>query len=231
MMPKMRSSNLTAIGLVLALSAPALAQGNQATPAPASLANTATTPASPANDHSAKPDDYPLLSIALGEQGTTSLAFTIRDDGTTTDIRVEKSSGSVRLDDASVALAKHWLYKPAMQDGKPVAVPWQTNVLWSLRYTADELAAAGILILHPDASDFPAGTTVSGQDALTMVAIVIKPDSVVATKVVQTSGSRALDDAASKIATKAHFTPVTVNGKSVVSTTVVAVDWSQASEK
>jgi hypothetical protein len=43
------------------------------------------------------------------------------------------SSGHDRLDQAAVQCAQAWHYKPAMQNGQPVEVPWQTAVQWKLR--------------------------------------------------------------------------------------------------
>jgi outer membrane biosynthesis protein TonB len=47
-------------------------------------------------------DSYPPLSVVLGEEGSTVVGFTILKNGTVADVHVEASSGSLRLDSASV---------------------------------------------------------------------------------------------------------------------------------
>jgi TonB family protein len=49
------------------------------------------------------------------------------------DVVVLQSSGSQILDDAAVKCASRgWRFKPAMKDGKPVAVKMTTAVNWRL---------------------------------------------------------------------------------------------------
>jgi TonB family C-terminal domain len=75
---------------------------------------------------------YPPLAVRLRVQGTTTLGFTITTEGTTADVKVKVSSGDQSLDEAALTCARQWIYKPAMKDGKPVAVPWKAEVRWSL---------------------------------------------------------------------------------------------------
>jgi len=77
-------------------------------------------------------DDYPTLSRWLGDEGTTSLAFTVQADGTVSDVKVVKSSGHGRLDSAAVHCVSKWHYRPAIQDGRLAAMPWTASVTWSL---------------------------------------------------------------------------------------------------
>jgi protein TonB len=76
---------------------------------------------------------YPPISQRLGEEGVTLLAFTVTAEGTVANITVAKSSDSERLDSAAIACAASWRYKPAIEAGKPVSVPWKTNVVWKLK--------------------------------------------------------------------------------------------------
>src|SRR6266446_5891764 len=95
----------------------------------------APTPAVATTSHQVIADDYPAISIRLQEQGTVSVKFTINPDGSVTECAVATSSGKPRLDDAACTMVKkRWKYKPATQDGKPVAqtVP-QTNVVFQLK--------------------------------------------------------------------------------------------------
>jgi len=76
--------------------------------------------------------DYPAISVRLGEQGTTTLGFTITADGHVENVHVVNSSGSDRLDHAAVNCAESWRYKAAVRDNQPVAVPWKADVKWVL---------------------------------------------------------------------------------------------------
>lgn len=64
---------------------------------------------------------YPTLSRRLGEQGTVSLRVLINAQGQATEIRIETSSGSARLDQAAVAAIRTWRFVPALRAGKPVS--------------------------------------------------------------------------------------------------------------
>jgi periplasmic protein TonB len=76
--------------------------------------------------------DYPPISVRLGEQGVTKIGFTITTDGHVENVHVVGSSGSERLDNAAVGCAASWRYKAAVKEGAPVAVPWQAEVKWVL---------------------------------------------------------------------------------------------------
>jgi len=91
-----------------------------------------SSPASIGRPHTCQ-QDYPAISKRLGETGTTLLAFQIGTDGSISNISVANSSGSQRLDEAAVACAASWRYKPAIQSGVPVTVQWKTNVVWKLQ--------------------------------------------------------------------------------------------------
>ncbi len=100
-------------------------QSKMATPPPIS------SPASIGRPHVCM-QDYPAISQRLGEEGTTLLAFHITAQGEVTNVTVAKSSGSERLDNAAVNCASNWRYKPAVESGHPVEVPWRAEVQWVL---------------------------------------------------------------------------------------------------
>ncbi|HWY60811.1 MAG TPA: energy transducer TonB [Rhizomicrobium sp.] len=77
---------------------------------------------------------YPALSQRMGEQGTTSLSCEINVTGKPDSCKVEKSSGSARLDDAASSYVKdHYTWQPPTQLGKPVAATAHLNVIWDLK--------------------------------------------------------------------------------------------------
>jgi protein TonB len=107
-------------------------------PPPAPPAPPAPPPAAPtppeiiASTHTQPP--YPTISQRLGEQGTTLLNITIDENGHCTEASVASSSGSNRLDTAAMDYVKQrYRWRPATQNGKPVAIRTQIKVVWSLK--------------------------------------------------------------------------------------------------
>jgi TonB family protein len=76
--------------------------------------------------------DYPPTAIAANEEGKVLLGFFIRPDGTTRAPRVLQSSGFADLDRAAVECSRHFVYRPAKKNGKPVEVPWQIMVQFKM---------------------------------------------------------------------------------------------------
>jgi TonB family protein len=73
---------------------------------------------------------YPATALLNGESGTTTLKFVIGTDGKVSDIQLSQSSGFDDLDQAAIACARTWRYKPAMQNVAPVAVSWASKIVW-----------------------------------------------------------------------------------------------------
>jgi protein TonB len=91
-----------------------------------------TPPKSIDRTHTIPP--YPALSQRLGEQGTTRLKVTVGTDGKPTEVTVDKTSGSNRLDQAAVSHVKdNWRWEPAMRNGQPVVETIQVDVVWDLK--------------------------------------------------------------------------------------------------
>ena len=77
---------------------------------------------------------YPPEAVAAHVEGTTVVQFKITTAGSAKDISIHTSSGFKPLDDAAVACASEWKYKPATdKDGKPVEVPWKAQIVWDLK--------------------------------------------------------------------------------------------------
>jgi protein TonB len=91
-----------------------------------------TEPKEIAKTHTIPP--YPALSQRLGEQGTTRLKVALDATGKPTDVTVDNSSGSTRLDAAAVQWVKdNYRWEPATRDGKPVASTILVNLVWDLK--------------------------------------------------------------------------------------------------
>lgn len=81
------------------------------------------TAAGPGKGFPNSEDYYPPASMRLGEQGVVVVTACVDPNGKLAgDPKVEKSSGSTRLDEGALRLAKaaSGHYKPATEDGKPV---------------------------------------------------------------------------------------------------------------
>jgi protein TonB len=66
--------------------------------------------------------EYPAASRRMGEEGKAILRVLVNDKGRAERIEIQKSSGSPRLDEAARQAVQRALFKPYMEDGKPVAV-------------------------------------------------------------------------------------------------------------
>lgn len=71
---------------------------------------------------------YPAASRRMGEEGLVILAVHITETGRVSEIRLKKSSGYPRLDNAAIAAVKQWRYIPAMQGNAPIPF-WHTQAI------------------------------------------------------------------------------------------------------
>lgn len=92
----------------------------EAPPANAITASPAPASGPPSVDlavtHSTQPA-YPPASRRMNEEGVVALAVLVDERGRPADVRVERSSGFPRLDQAAVEGLRKWRFQAAMQDG------------------------------------------------------------------------------------------------------------------
>jgi protein TonB len=70
--------------------------------------------------------EYPPSSRRAGEEGTVTLAVLVQENGRPGEVKVAKSSGFPKLDEAAVKeVQRNWRFVPGKEDGKPVAM-WHT---------------------------------------------------------------------------------------------------------
>jgi protein TonB len=74
--------------------------------------------------HQVQPE-YPRLARDVGLEGTVWVKVLVGKDGNVKDAVVYKSSGTTTLDQAAVKVAPENKFKPAIQNGRPVAM-WVT---------------------------------------------------------------------------------------------------------
>ncbi len=67
-----------------------------------------------------KPPMYPKMSRKLKEQGRVILLLLVKADGTVAEVRIQRSSGFNRLDQAALNAVKRWTFIPAKQQGQAI---------------------------------------------------------------------------------------------------------------
>lgn len=94
----------------------------QATPsAQAAVAPTGNAEASIDYDFAPAPP-YPRSELQRGVEGTVVLRIEVDGEGRVMQVEIQHSSGNRRLDRAAQQqVARHWRFKPALRDGRPVA--------------------------------------------------------------------------------------------------------------
>jgi protein TonB len=70
--------------------------------------------------------EYPPASRRAGEAGTVTLQVFVKEDGRPGEVKIAKSSGFAKLDEAAVKeVQRSWRFVPGKEDGKPIAM-WHT---------------------------------------------------------------------------------------------------------
>jgi periplasmic protein TonB len=75
---------------------------------------------------------YPPASRRMNEEGAVRLRVLIDERGRPQEVKVAKSSGFPRLDEAAVTAVKRWVFAPAMQGGAAVSTWTQVSVVFQL---------------------------------------------------------------------------------------------------
>lgn len=80
--------------------------------------------------------EYPAAALRAGEEGDVVVSVCVDKDGRMSDVKLVKSSGSQRLDDATLkGLARTRLDPAVGSDNKPIAMcnpPYQFTLTWDL---------------------------------------------------------------------------------------------------
>lgn len=85
-----------------------------------------------------KVPEYPAAARRAGESGQTVISMCVDKEGRTSNVRVVKSSGFERLDDAAVKGLNNNRFEPAIgTDGKPIGMcdpnPYTFTYVWDLK--------------------------------------------------------------------------------------------------
>ena len=148
---------------------------------------------------------FPKEASETGAEGTTVMSFRIGTDGNTQNVQVESSSGYADLDQAAIKCAQRWHYLPAKSDGKPIEFDWKAKVVWVLA----ERPLDG-----PDGQEkscidqYPRQAASPGVHGTTKLTVQVAADgSVTDAIVLDTSGSKELDDLAAICVKKWRLLP------------------------
>ncbi|HWV15465.1 MAG TPA: energy transducer TonB [Cellvibrio sp.] len=102
-----------------------------APPAPKAEPAAVTKPKGKASN--TKPD-YPQASIRAGEEGVVGINIYVNEDGRVGEVKLEKSSGFERLDEAVLKHVKRaWKFTPCMQGETPVACWYPINLKMQIK--------------------------------------------------------------------------------------------------
>jgi len=94
--------------------------------APSGRADPSDRPAPRPADRPAEPlarvqPEYPRAALRTREEGTVLLLVEVDADGSAASVEIESSSRSRELDRAAVEAVSQWTFRPAIEDGRPVA--------------------------------------------------------------------------------------------------------------
>lgn len=78
------------------------------------------------------PRFYPAESQAMHQEGDCSIHVLVREDGTTGEIKISKSTGYATLDQACVLAIQKALFEPLRKDGTAVSSWADINMSWRL---------------------------------------------------------------------------------------------------
>ena len=77
--------------------------------------------------------EYPVSEIRQGHEGTVLLSLQILPNGRVGAVRIEQSSGYVKLDDAAAKEARKWRMKPGTSDGSAMAMWKKVPIKFQLK--------------------------------------------------------------------------------------------------
>jgi protein TonB len=105
---------------------PVAAPPPQAAPKPVERQAVKTPPSTQGRGARITQPEYPPASRRAGEEGTVQLQVFVLDSGRAGEVKVAKSSGFPKLDEAAInEVKRNWRFVPGKEDGKPVSM-WHT---------------------------------------------------------------------------------------------------------
>jgi TonB family protein len=166
---------------------------------------------------------YPEMSVMTNEQGTTLLTVTIGADGVPTDVQIQETSSSIRLDEAARDYVKqNWRWAPFAEGC--AAVRTRVSVKWDVRDARRD--PPGFLVVRMKPEDFPAGALARHEKGAVAVIVAIQPGGAFAdVKLGQGSGFPDLDELSLSYVKVRHWTPGQMDGKPVFTVFPMVLLW------
>jgi len=169
---------------------------------------------------------YPAESVTANEQGKVVMRVFIGTDGVPSDVVVETSSGSKRLDDASASWVKQvWRWRPLKDDcttvNTLVAVDWSLAAAGQL-----PVLDANLRILVP-LSSYPEGARQKREEGVTKIEVFVSQvGSILYKRVSVGSGFEDLDQKAVELLAKLQIEPAKIDGAPAQGAFLVEFVWS-----
>jgi protein TonB len=110
---------------------PEIRLGEDGDPGTGLVSGSQVIPAGPDATFHNIPPTYPRDAARRGETGTVVLIIRIAPDGSASDVAVAQSSGYESLDRAARDAVLRWHFRPAQQDGIPVASVLPFRIVFS----------------------------------------------------------------------------------------------------
>jgi len=203
------------------------------TPAPRPIPMGRVSPAWPAGaiapgttgrPHTCQEEDLAGLSVGIGEVDDVMLGFTVTEQGTVRNVSVLSSSGNAMADSAALQCVLQWAYRPATQNGVPIAVPWKAIV--KIAWNPDNYDSALVALYSGGMScvrGLPNDQSVQSPTARTDITMHVSDGAVTDFSVSSVSGNPVLDSRASDCFAKAA--PAFVNGVKGSRWVVFVIPW------
>jgi TonB family protein len=163
--------------------------------------------------------NYPHGAVWDDAQGSAIVKFHITADGAVKDPTIAKSTGNSDLDQAALACASAWRYKPGTRDGVAVDWPWEANVTWMIT-SAENPPPSPCGRYAKVTADMLSG--IRGETDVSFR--ILRDGSVTEAGTVRSSGNDALDQAALTCITAMRFeVRAVMPDKGIVQR--VSIDW------
>ncbi|HEX3808154.1 MAG TPA: TonB family protein [Rhizomicrobium sp.] len=161
---------------------------------------------------------YPPEARKANISGTAQIKFIIEADGSISHVVLSQPTGNADLNRATLACVQYWRYKPAVQNGVPIAVPWTAKVEWTSDGSEPQSRSCADFYKGPPA-DF------SKIDGTTSLIVTTLDGAVSSAELSRSSGDGNLDMAAINCAETMHFNVKYVNKQPVDVHGTLNIDW------
>jgi protein TonB len=166
--------------------------------------------------------EYTEAMRAAEEIGTVLIGFNVSPQGQTRWLRLVRSSGHVRLDDATIRAVGGCKFPPLLIGGTPMPAEIVVPFDWKL----DGVAKARVLVTASCRPAFPADRALQEYKGTTHLSVhVTEAGEVSDVRVETTSGRRALDDLAVQAVQKCKGLAAQSKGRPVAGRASVEFAW------